>query len=101
MEVNRRISQSKHSLRTTGGGQEEVAVTQADPRIQEIIGEVALTGVQSDALLDSDATPGASLSEALDKTDSYPPPGTSRAQALTGDAFTDTTYNFFSTSNSP
>lgn len=93
--------EAKCSIMKTGGGQEEVVVLQVVPRIQEIIGEVALTGVQSDALLDSDATPGASLSEALDKTDSYPPPGTSRAQALTGDAFTDTTYNFFSTSNSP
>ena len=41
-----------------------MVVSQVDLRIQEIIGEVALTGVQSDDPLDSDAAPGASVSEA-------------------------------------
>lgn len=42
--------------------------SQVDLRIQEIIGEVVLTGVQSDAPLDSDTTSCASVSEALTQT---------------------------------
>lgn len=36
---------TNHSIMTTGLGQEEVVVLQVELRIQEIIGEVALTGV--------------------------------------------------------
>lgn len=64
MEAKKWIAQAKCSMMTTGGEQEEVV----DLRIQEIIGEVALTGVQSDA-------PGAPVSVAPDK-ESDPLPGT-------------------------
>ena len=52
-------------MMATGGGQEEGKVSQVDLRIEEVIGEVGLTGVQSDAPLDSSATPYASVTEAL------------------------------------
>lgn len=45
--------EAKCSMVTTGGGQEEVAVSEVVPRFQEIIGEVAVTDVQFDAPLDS------------------------------------------------
>lgn len=41
----------------TGGGQEDTGVSQVEFRNQEIIEEVALTGVLSKALPESDATP--------------------------------------------
>lgn len=50
---------------TTGGGQEEVTFLQTDPRTQKIIGEAALTGVQSDAPSDSDAAEGSSTNNDL------------------------------------
>lgn len=52
-------------MMTTGGGQEALTVSQVDLRIEEIIGKVALTGAQSDAPLDSDSTPYASVTEAF------------------------------------
>lgn len=71
-------------MMTTVEGQEEVTVLQQDLRIQE----TALTVVQSDALLDSSATPDALVSETPD-TDNDPLPGTSETQALASNTFTD------------
>lgn len=56
--------EAKCSIMKTGGGQEEVVVLQVVPRIQEIIGEVAVTGVRLDSPLDSDDVQSASVSKA-------------------------------------
>ena len=80
-EAQKTIAQAKRSLMTSGGGQEEVAVSQVNLRIQEIIGEVALTGVHSDTRLDSDTAPASSVSEARDTdTDPLPLPDSSSHQ---------------------
>ena len=58
-------------------------------RNEEIIGEWVLIGVQSDAPLDSNAAPGASVSESPN-TDNDPLPGKSGIHAPTSNAFADT-----------
>lgn len=59
MEAKKHITQAKRSVITPGGGQVEVAVSQVDLRIQEIIGRGG-----TDRCPVRRSTPGAAVSEA-------------------------------------
>eukprot|EP00064_Thunnus_orientalis_P015290 superscaffoldBa00002803_g15340 len=54
MDAKKRLSAARRTITATGGGQETVKTTDMDECIGAIIGEVFLSGVQSDIPVDSD-----------------------------------------------